>query len=319
MTTPNTSFDQLASTTLRNYQSQFADNVSNHIPFMKYMKMKGMIKESGGSTLVEPIIYDFNGTANSYSRMETLDTTEQEGLSAAEYNWKQVSVQISINGLDRTLNGGKEKVIDLLESRIQQAELSIENKISVMLFGDGTGNSGKDVLGIEAIIKQDPTTGTLGGIDSSLAANAFWRNYASTSVGSFASNGLTAMSTAMRTLTRGTDRPDLIIMDSTNFGRLETVANGRAQFMNPALADLGFQALKFEGVDVIFDANCPSDRCYFINSKYLKLRVHKDANFKMGKFIEPANQDGSVAKILFYGQLTTNRREAHGVLSGFSA
>lgn len=317
MALPNSSFDQLASTTLKNYQSKLVDNVSNHIPFMKYMKMKGAMKEDGGSTIVMPIIYDFNNTANSYSKMETLDTTEQEGISAVEYNWKQVSVQVSINGLDRTLNAGKQRVINLLEGKMKQAELSLENKISTMLFGDGTGNSGKDLLGLEAIIKQDPTTGTLGGVNS--ATSTFWRNYASTSVGSFATNGLTAMSTAMRTLTRGGDRPDLIVTGSTIFGYLETVANGRAQFLNPKLADLGFQALKFEGVDVIFDSACPSDRMYFINTEYLKLAYHPDKFFSVGKFIEPANADGTVAKILFYGQLVTDRREAHGVLSGISA
>lgn len=313
----NPNFDVLASTTLKNYQKKFADNVSNHIPLMKYMMMEGATKLTGGASIVRPLISGFNTTANSYSRMETLDTTEQEGMTAAEYNWKQLSVQVTLHGLERSQNQGKEAVLSLLEGKIKQAELSIENKISVMLFGDGTGNLGKDLLGLEALIAQDPTVGTVGGINR--ATDAFWRSKVNAAVGSFATNGLTAMSVMKRSLTRGTSKPDLIVTDSTNFGRLETVANGRAQFLNPKLAELGFEALKFEGVDVIFDENCTADRMYFINTEHLRLDIHKDVNMDMGKFIEPANQDGSVAKIRFYGQLTSDRLESCGVLSGFSA
>lgn len=313
----NPNFDALASTTLKNYQKKFADNVSNHIPTMKYMMLKGANKLSGGQSIVRPIISAFNTTANSYSRMETLDTTEQEGITSAEYNWKQCSVQVTLHGLERSQNQGEAAFLSLMDGKVKQAELSLENKISVMLFGDGTGNSGKDLLGFEALIAQDPTTGTVGGINR--ATDTYWRNKVNTSVGSFASGGLTAMGTLKRQLTRGTSKPNLIITTATIFGYLQTVANGRAQFMNPALGELGFEALKFEGIDVIYDENCTADRMYFINTDHLRLDIHKDVNFDMGKFIEPANQDGSVAKIRFYGQLTSDRLESCGVLSGFSA
>jgi hypothetical protein len=316
MTTANSSFDRVASTTLKNYQKQLADNVSDHIPLLKLLRSKGAVKVSGGDTIVRPLMHEF-ANAQSYSGSDVIDVTKQDGISAAEYNWKQVVCPIVVEGIEKARNMGETQVLDLMEALTMQAEMSLADKVSEMIFGDGTGNSGKDMLGLQAIVSDTPTTGTLGGINA--ANESFWRNEVNTSVGSFASNGLTEMSTMMRNLTRGVDRPDVIVCDTTQFGRLETVANGRAEFSNPALADQGFRALKFQGVDVIFDDNCPSDHMYLLNTKNLKLYIHRDNDFSVGPFIEPANQDVLVAKVKLYAQLTTNRRNSAGALSGFSA
>lgn len=315
MSVANSDFDRVASTTIKNYRRQLSDNISDHIPFLGIMRKKGAVVVSGGDTIVLPVLHEF-ANAQSYSGSDVIDITKQDGISAAEYNWKQVVCPVIIEGIEKARNMGRERQINLLESLMMQAELSLEDKISEMFFGDGTGNGGKDMLGTEAIIAQDPTTGVLGGINA--ANESFWRNNTNTSVGSFASNGLREMSTSIRATQRGTDRTDLIIMDSTNFGRLESVANGRAEFQNPRLADLGFQALKFEGIDVIFDQNCPSDRIYGVNTRWTKFYIHSDMNFATGDFIEPANQDTMVAKIKVYGQLVTGRRESNWVHSGLS-
>ncbi len=317
MTTANSSFDRVASTTLKNYAAKMADNVSNHIPFLGVLKQKGAMKEKGGDTLVLPLMHGF-ANAQSYSGSDVIDITKQSGISAAEYNWKQTVCPAIIEGIEDARNSGPQKQEDLMEQVITQAEISLENKVSQMLFGDGTGNSGKDMLGLEAIIAQDPTTGTLGGING--ATNSFWRNTYNTSVGSFATNGVGAIQTAIRSTQRGTDSTDLIVTGSTIFGYMQAKAQNQVYIQqNQKLANLGFNALTVEGVDVIHDLNCPADRIYGINTRWLKFYIHPSYNFKTGKFIEPANQDILVAKILLYAQLATNRREAHWVLSGVTA
>jgi len=314
----NPNFDQIASTTLAHYQKQFGDNISKQIPFLYLMENKGGVKITGGEKIVRPLITAENSTVSSYSGSDIISTANQDAaFSAAEYNWKQVAGTVVNTGIERAQNMGPEKVLDLMQGKIDQLEISMRNGISSMLFSDGTGNSGKNILGLEALVDTDPTTGTLGGINR--ATNTFWRNKTNTSVGSFATGGLTAMGTMVRQLTRGTDRPDIIVTNRTIFGYLENVANGRAEFLNPKLAELGFEALKFQGIDVVYDEYCPDDRIYIINSKYMKFYMHQDFMYKMTKFVEPANQDISVAKCLFYGQVTTNRAESAGVLSGISA
>lgn len=317
MTIANADFSVLVSTTLKNYQTTLADNVSQHIPTLNYFKTKGMVLEDGGSTLVEPLMHEFV-PVTSYSGAETISLANQEGISAAEYNWKNIATSVVILHDERNKNSGsKQQVLNLVKAKTMQAEASLENAVSEMLFGDGTGNGGKDILGFEAIISQTPSTGVLGGIDASI--NTFWRNIANTSVGSFASGGVAAISTALRQTQRGTDRVDLLVTGSTIFGYMMSTAYNRSFLDNPKLADLGFTALKFEGVDVIYDANCPADRIYGVNSRWLKMKVHPKANFTIGKFIEPADQFLEAAKINLMAQLVTGRRQAHFVLSGITA
>lgn len=318
MSTANADFDRVATTTLKNYANSgaMADNISNHIPFLGVMQNKGSVKLDGGDKIVLELMHEFSN-AFSYSGSDVWAIDVEDGISAAEYNWKQVGAPVTIKGIEKARNAGKSKQDDLIKAAIMQAELSLEDAVSVMLFSDGTGNLGKDLLGLEAIIAQNPNTGVLGGIDSSV--ETFWRNQTDTSVGSFASNGEAALSTLMRATQRGTDRVDLMVTGSTIYGYMQALANGRAQYTNPKLAQLGFDALRFEGTDFIFDANCPADRIYGVNTRWLKLYIHKDYNFVTGKFIEPANQDQMTAKIKLYAQLATDRREAHFVASGISA
>lgn len=316
MATPNSNFDAIASTTLKNYRKKFADNVSNGNVLLKYLNMKGKVTTKGGDTLVEELMYAV-GNGGSYSEADTMTVTKPEGLSAAEFNWKQEYATITITGTDKLRNSGSEKMQSLLEARAKQAEITMSNRLGTLIYGDGTGNGGKDILGLSAIVSTAPTTGILGGINR--ATYSFWRNQTNASVGSFASGGLSAMGSMVRSLTRGVDRPKVIVTGDTVFGYLESVANGKAQFNNPQLADLGFHALKFEGIDVLYDPQCTADRMYFLNTDYLHLRVHPDLDFKTTDFVIPADQDVSVAKVLWAGQLTVSNCALQGVLAGFSA
>ena len=51
-------------------------------------------------------------------------------FSAAQYPIAQAAVAVSISGLEMLQNAGKEKMIDLLELRIGNAERTMQNNIS---------------------------------------------------------------------------------------------------------------------------------------------------------------------------------------------
>lgn len=318
MATPNPNFDAIASTTLHNYRKKFADNISNGNELFRYMKMKGKVMLDGGDKIVEELMY---GAANggSYSGTDTFNITIPEGLSAAEFNWKQYYAAVPITGEEEIKNSGKSQLQKLLTARTKQAEIKLSNELGTDIYGDGQGNLGKDMLGLGAICDIDPTTGTLGGINRATAGNEFWRNYTNTAVGSFATNGLAAISTAIRALTRGSDRPTVMVTGSTVYGYAQNTASGRAQFNNPALADMNFQALKVEGIDFMYDPQCPADRIYLLNLDYLKLNIHTARNFILKPFVEPADQDYKVAKYLVALQMSVSNCQLQGVLSGITA
>lgn len=311
MAEPNLS--AIATTTYKHYQKKFADNCSNGNELFRYMKKKGAVNVSGGEKIVEELMYA-TGNGGSYSGTDTLTISIPAGLSAAEFDWSEYYATVSLVGSEKIRNAGPEKIQSLVTARIKQAEITMANNHGTAIYGDGTGNSGKDMLGLAAICDTDPTTGILGNINR--ANFSFWRNAIDTITAFNTSNeGLTDMGTMVRTLSRGMDRPKVIVVGNTVFGLIETAANGRAQFNNPVLADLGFHGLKFEGIDVLFDPQCTAGRMYFLNTDYLKLNVHSSVNYTMGKFIEPADQVFEVAKILWAGQLSVSNCALQGVIT----
>ena len=318
---PNPNFDAVLTTTLRNYNTKLADNVLNNNEFLRYMKTKGRVMLDGGSVITEELMYAENDTVTSFSGLDAISLDRQDDLTAAEYNWKQVGGSVVMSSTDMLRNSGRSKIIDLLKAKIQVCEKTISNRVATMLFGDGTGNAGKDFLGLDAIVSTTPAVGVLGGIDRSLAANVFWRNQADTAGFSFAAAGPSRFSAMHRSLMRGADKPNLIVCGTDVYGYMQGTAYNRAFHANPALADMNFHALMFEGIDVIFDPNCPSDRAYFLNTEYLKMKIHKDYNFKTGEFVPltAVGQSGRAALVEVAGQLTCSNCALQGVIDNIAA
>lgn len=305
----------ILSTTLKKYRKTLTDNIHKSNAVFAYMKENGVVKEEdGGERIVEPLMYGKNTTAGAYAGYEVLDTTPQEGIDSAEFNWKQYSVSISISGKEERQNAGNSRIINLLEAKTTQAEMSLKEKLSEDLFSDGTANGAKGLTGLEAMVA---ASGTYGGINS--ATYTWWAaGVESTSE----ALGLAKMRTAYNTASvGGKDTPDLIVTTQTLFekyeglGTLTSTTNVAGSFSVPSagtkkMMDLGFQTMGFKGVPVVWDEQCPSGTMYFLNTKHMKLVVHKDANFEVGDFVKPENQDARVAQILLMGNVTCNRRKS---------
>ena len=98
----------LLATTLKNYNDTLVDNIHKGNALFLLLKKKGAIRmEDGGERIVQPLMYAKNDTARSYDGWDQLLVTPQEGIDAAEYNWKQYSAAIAINGKEMRQNAGK--------------------------------------------------------------------------------------------------------------------------------------------------------------------------------------------------------------------
>ena len=137
--TTSLDYDAILSTTMYNYATTLENNVFQARPLLNWMKSKNRIKTySGGARMVVPIIEGANDTAATFGLYDTLDTTPQDGLTAAEYLWKQAAVSIAIAGLEEQQNNGKEAVIDLLQAKVMQAEESLSDLFVRQFLSDGS-------------------------------------------------------------------------------------------------------------------------------------------------------------------------------------
>lgn len=315
MPSPNSAITELVATTIRNRQKYFADNVSNHNALLQRMESKGNIRTAdGGRSILEEIEWDENSTAGFYAGYEVLDTTPQDVLSGAEYDWKQASVTVTANGLEtRTINKGPEAIAGLLEGRITNAMHSMKNLMAERVYADGTGDSGKEIGGLSLLVADDPTTSTvIGGINQQ--DFDFWRNKAVSNAAITTANIFGLMNQLWISLIRGSDHTDLIMADANLYQTYEASLQQQQRFVNESMASGGFENLKFKSGDVVYDDNCPANHMYFLNTDYLYLKVDPDTEYEPMEERASVNQDAIVIPILWAGNMTTCIRKLQGVL-----
>jgi len=310
----NTNFDSLLSTTLANYRDQMTDNIFTARPLTNYLMDKGRIRMlDGGTKIVEPLVYGLNGTVGSYSGYDTISLTAQEGMSAAEYDWKQYAASIAISGIEEAKNNGEAAIINLLEAKIMQAEESMREGFNQMFFADGTGNSGKDWDGLGNIVE---ASGTVGGINRATAGNEFWQSYEENTAGALT---LADMATAYNSVSVGNDHPDMVLTTQTLFEKYESLLQPQLRYTDAKTADAGFQNLLFKSAPVTYDVHCTAGVMYFLNSKYLTLVGHSGKWFEQTDFVRPENLDARYALIMCYGNLTCRNAAKQGKLTARTA
>ena len=315
MAAGNSNFDEILSTTLKNYVPKLTDNIFSARPlFYALTNGQTICRISGGAKIVVPVIYGTNSTAGSYSGTDTIDTTAQTGISAAEYDWKQYAATVTISGVEEAKNNGEAQIIDLLEGKIFQTQETIIENMNTMLFGNGTGNSNKDWLGLSALVG---STGSPGGIDATDADNSWWRS-AVTNQGSSAIT-LASMATLYNNCSVGNDQPTIGITGQNQYEAYEALLVDQIRYTDTDMADGGFQNLLFKGCPLTFDGTLAGEgKLFLLNTKYLQLVAHSDVWFKPTPFVRPTNQDAVYSQLLCYGELTTSNRARQGFMYGIT-
>ena len=312
MASANSNFDALLSTTLANYRSQLTDNVFTARPLTYALMEKGRIRMlNGGTKIVEPLIYGKNSTVSSYSGYDSLSLAPQEGISAAEYDWKQFAASISISGLEEAKNNGEQEIINLLEAKIMQAEESMRESFNQMFFSDGTGNSSKDWNGLGNLVESG---NTVGNIDSN--TYTWGKSYEENTATALT---LAQMSTAYNSVSVGNDHPDTLLTTQTLFEKYEALLQPNLRYTDTKTADAGFQNLLFKAAPVMYDVHCTAGTFYFLNSKYITLVGHSNKWFSQTEFIKPEDVDARYALIMCYGNLTVRNRAKQGKLTAKTA
>ena len=310
----NANFDALLATTIANYRDKMTDNIFSARPLTYFLMDKGRIRMTdGGTKIVEPLIYGVNSTVASYAGYDTIALTAQDGISAAEFEWKQYAASIAINGIEEAKNNGEAAITNLLEAKIMQAEESMREGFNTMFFGDGTGNSGKDWNGLGNIVE---ASGTVGNINRATVGNEFWRSYEENTATALT---LGQMATAYNTTSVGNDHPDMILTTQTLYEKYESLLTPNLRYTDTKTADAGFQNLLFKAAPVVFDTGCTAGVVYFLNSKYLTLVGHSSKWFSQTEFVRPENLDAKYALIMCYGNLTVRNAKKQGKLTAKTA
>lgn len=311
----NPDFNRLYSTTVEKYIPRAEDQIFGSKPFLYALTSYGnVVTQDGGTSIVQPLLYAEIANQGSYTGNDTWATDEDEGHTAAQYEWGQYYGMIRLKNIDLAINSGSSAVLRLIEAEMTRAELSISESLDQMFLGDGTGNSGKDWNGIGNLVGD---ANTIGGINSATVGNEWWQSKVTASSG--AQPDFTKLRTQVLEQTEGNDGPTNIFTTDTLYAWYDGLFEDKQRFVDPDMANQGFEHIKFHGIPLAFDRNIESGRVYVLNMKYFTLYKLGDNWFKTSDWEQPINQDVVFKSYKLYGQLTVSNRARQGVMTGVIA
>lgn len=310
----NPDFDTFASSTIDKYLPTLVDNVFTSKPMLWIMQTGGHIKSvDGGAHLNVELLYAAAKNVGSYAGSDPFATEDDEEVTIAQFDWKQYYGLFKIDGITEAKNSGsKTKILDILRTRAKVVEMTISENLDQMFLGDGTGNGGKDFLGIKKLV----STGDLGGIAT--ATNTWWKANVDATSETMATWTLGGMANLFNTCSEGNDHPTHILTDQDEFEAFEGLLTSNARYLDPMMADAGFQNLLFKGVPVTFDNYVDDGYLYMLNMDYIDFYKLNNVWFTPSEFVTPANQDVRYKYLKLYGQMAISNRKRQGVHTGLT-
>lgn len=307
--------NQLIATTLANYHNEFADNVSNSNAVTALLRQGNRIRTvDGGKSINCPLVYA-EETFAWYMGTELLSRAVKETISEADYEPANAVASLTLSGPDLAKNKGKERILNLLEGKMENAQATMNNNITKAIYGDGT--VAKSFAGLKAFITNDGT-GIVGGIDASTWT--FWKNQFQTATRQTGVLQYADLKAAMNALwlklIRGTEHPDLVVVDGETYATYEGGLQEQQRYADASLGALGFETLKYKSASLVFDGAATGiTGGYFMNTKYMKFEIYSGRNFeKLDLPDSSVDMDAVTNHIAFMGALTMSNRSMQGRL-----
>lgn len=332
-------FDALFAQTLQNYHATLADNISTSNSFFLKLKQSGAWESDDGGTHIEmPLMYEL-GSTDTFDGYDTLDTQPIDGVTACLYEWASMATPITISGKEKRRNYSKHKLVDMMKTKITQAEMGMQESWSKFFFQGQGVNSGSILspyvspingssafLPVSRLIHPTPSSSVvIGSINQN--TYSWWRNQSVSASGiTLYSELLQKIETLINNCSKGPGgAPDLAICDQTTFEMLKFAIYQRTRHTAQEDANWPFENVIFRRTMFVWDefigdpvndsiGTSTAGTIYLINTKFMKVKYHPLANFTHTPMQKPVNQDASIGHILWEGAICTNNRRKHGIL-----
>jgi len=316
MSNPN--FAQIAATTANRRSTEFQDAVTENNALLAYMNKNGRFTETstGGNKFLEPIVYGEVSNAKFYDGgQESFTVGVENVVTASEWERKFQAGFMYFTEAERVANRGKEAALRLIEGKITSLKATLANAFSTAIYD---GSTSSEIVGLQTLVADDPTSGTVGGIDAS--TNAYWRNKAATGVAIDASNVISLLDGVWLEHLRGVNRADLLVAGNAAFSAYQQALQADQRFTSWEKSDvLNFDGLRYQSAMMLFDPHCDDQRIYGLDSK--SFRLYCDAGCKWtteeARQIQTAMYD--VTPIKWSGALVVADRARQFVVSGVGA
>lgn len=244
-------------------------------------------KRWNGVTLDKPIKYVKSTLGGSFSGLDTHSTATVETRVLMSYDVRAYEMPIAIAGLDQAVNRTEAQVLNLVKVETESAQEDALDDIGDMLYADGTGNSSKDFLGLDALADDGTVAPTIGGLS---------RTTYPTLVGPHTSSGglmdldkIATLSSAVSAGGAARQRPTFFVSNETVWDLYESLLNpavlasyqtaGMPMVTRTSRAPMraaelhgaaGYVSLTWRGIPWVADEKSTSQTLWAINENYLE-------------------------------------------------
>lgn len=299
-------YDQISAITQKKFIAKMYDNIFDSNPLLKRAKEKFYERVDGGTSILVPLNYAQASAGGWYQGAETLSLVDNDVISAAEYQWKQIYKSIVVTNIDERKNNGDAAILKFVKQKVQIAEKSIMDDMGTGLYN--AGSDAKAIGGLRLIVS---ASNTVGGISQS--TNSWWAAQLDSSTTTLS---LSAMQTMDNRATIGNDTPTVVMTTRTLFNSYYALLQPQQRFMDSETAKGGFTSLMFNAKPVIVDSHDPSGYMFGLNEKYLHLFYHPEDDFRFEPFKRLERQNVKAAQIFWTGAFGSSNNRMH---FGFSA
>lgn len=290
----------------------------------------------GGTQIEVPLLFQRFNNGGSYRGLDPFSTTPSDTIRNAAFDWKQYYTTWSIDGLTMIKVDSPQSIANLLTLQSQQAYMEMAENLATGLFSDGTGNGGKDLDGLLAMFG---TANTYGGLSRS--TYSWWQPTVQGGSGAATAMTLSGLQTLFGNVTIGGQHPSIILSRQDQYNRYWALnAGGATNYStqyprqpmghDEILASAGFTNLLFNNVPWVVDSHVPdasninangltNSLIMMLNESVLTWAVSPRADFYMKPFVEPHNQDGMVAALMFAGNLICMNSVLQGVIANYTS
>ena len=334
-------FDALFATSLANYKTTLTNNISeSNALFYEIKKQGSWESRDGGKYLAEDLMYEL-GSVDSYDGYDELPDTPTDGITQAQFEWRQLAVPISYSEKERKQN--KHRLVDLVKSKITMAEMGMveafnKHMLQGSLASGGTSLTTPYTSPVNGSLSIDPLpllidyTPTGARSIGNIAQNTYtwWQNRTKTSSATTYAAFLLEWDNMYNSCSRGPmGQPKLILCDQTTFELLNEAYYQKFQTQLREDGQYPFTNVRFRNAHVVFDqyvcdvantttSTATKGTAYFINPSTLKVCYESETNMVMEPFAKPPKGDSRLAHIIFMGQTTINNRRKNGVIGNIA-
>lgn len=308
MAGPNSNWDQISAITEKYFVPKLEDNIFKATPLMARMYKK-VKKAQGGTKVLVPLNYAQATAVGWYNGADTLDNTDNDVITSAEFDWKQLYASISVSRRDELINGGQAAKVDFVKSKMQIAEKSMKDTLAVGVWNAGTTTNA--ILGIRAFLS---VSATYGGI--SQTAYSFHQANIDSTTTTFS---IPLLQTQWAATSVNGESPSVILSGSARYTSYYNSLQPQQRFMDSESAKGGFTSLMFNGVPWLVDSKAPSTHVVGLNEDYLSLIGHSDEWFRFEAFAKPINQNVKVAHIFAMLAFASSNNRMHFAQTALTA